>query len=257
MSTTLNNRGFCWYELMTTDPKAAQAFYTEVIGWKTQSFDAGMEYTMWVGPNGPLGGVMTLPEQARQMGAPSHWMGYVAVDDLKAATERAAQLGAKILVPITEIPNAGSFSVFMDPAGAVCALHWSKEQGPARDPATSKQGEVCWHEYLHTTGTGLDFYQQLFGWQKTDAMDMGGMGTYQMFNRGEGSGTIGGSMKAPPGVPSHWMYYFQTDDLKAAVERVKRLGGKILNGPMDVPGGEIVNCMDPQGAAFSLHATKA
>ena len=52
--------------------------------------------------------------------------------------------------------------------------------------------------------------------------------------------------------------YFRVPDINAAAERVKKNGGTILNGPMEVPGGDwIVNAMDPQGAAFSLHARKA
>jgi len=59
-------------------------------------------------------------------------------------------------------------------------------------------------------------------------------------------------------VPPHWGIYFLVDDINAAIERVKASGGKILNGPMEVPGGDwVVNAMDPQGAAFSLHAKKA
>jgi predicted enzyme related to lactoylglutathione lyase len=59
-------------------------------------------------------------------------------------------------------------------------------------------------------------------------------------------------------VPPHWGIYFRVPDVDAAAERVKSNGGQVLNGPMDVPGGDrVVNCMDPQGAFFSLHARKA
>ena len=62
----------------------------------------------------------------------------------------------------------------------------------------------------------------------------------------------------PPGVPPHWMIYFRVPDINAAVERIKKNGGKILNGPMEVPGGDwVLNAQDPQGGAFSLHAKKA
>jgi len=90
-------------------------------------------------------------------------------------------------------------------------------------------------------------------------MDMGEMGTYQMFNRP--IGMIGGMMNKPKEmaqVPPNWQIYFRVDDLDAAIDRIKANGGQILNGPMEVPGGDrIVNAMDPQGAAFSLHARKA
>src|SRR5258706_15921133 len=69
--TNPNAGRLVWYELLTTDAKAAIAFYTEVIGWKTQPFDNN--YTMWVGGEGPLGGCGELPPAAKQMGAPPYW----------------------------------------------------------------------------------------------------------------------------------------------------------------------------------------
>jgi uncharacterized protein len=85
------------------------------------------------------------------------------------------------------------------------------------------------------------------------------MGKYHMFNRPHGM--IGGMMNKPAEmahVPPHWGIYFLVEDINAAIERIKAGGGKILNGPMEVPGGDwVVNAMDPQGAAFSLHEKKA
>ena len=80
------------------------------------------------------------------------------------------------------------------------------------------------------------------------------MGKYYVFNRG--SRMVGGMMKNPMGqVPPNWGVYFMVPDINAAAERVKANGGQILNGPIQVPGGTwILNGMDPQGAAFSLHA---
>jgi hypothetical protein len=104
----------------------------------------------------------------------------------------------------------------------------------------------------------MKFYEQVFGWQRGQAMDMGPMGTYQMFNRPHGQ--IGGIMNKPPemaNVPANWQIYFRVPDVDAAAERIKANGGQILNGPMDVPDGDrIVNAADPQGAAFGLHSKK-
>ena len=99
---------FVWHELMTTDPSGAIAFYTEVIGWKTEEFpdSVGPEpYTMWVSSQGSMGGVMTLPEAAKKMGAPPHWMGHVSVDDVDATVAKVKAAGGKIHVPPTEIPK--------------------------------------------------------------------------------------------------------------------------------------------------------
>jgi predicted enzyme related to lactoylglutathione lyase len=53
------------------------------------------------------------------------------------------------------------------------------------------------------------------------------------------------------------MIYFKVDDADQRAERVKQLGGKVLNGPMEVPGGDrIAQCVDPQGAMFGIHSSK-
>jgi uncharacterized protein len=100
------------------------------------------------------------------------------------------------------------------------------------------------------------FYSGMFGWTKVDAMDMGPMGTYQMFNSGDT--LIGGMMTKPATDPTapHWNYYINVDSAEAAVARAKSLGATITVGPMQVPGGSwAVNGIDPQGAAFSLLST--
>src|SRR6476661_2125515 len=89
---------FVWYDLMTTDPEGAKAFYTAVTGWGTQVWEE-MSYTMWTDGGTPIGGIMTLPAEAAAAGAPPHWLGYVAVPDVDATTARARELGAAVRVP--------------------------------------------------------------------------------------------------------------------------------------------------------------
>ena len=101
-----SNGHFVWYEHLTKDPKAAIAFYTEVTGWKTQPFGEGTDYVMWVGTQGPLGGVMTLPEEAAKMGAPPHWTGNVQVADVDAT----AALAKKLLLPDAPDPGMNAWA---------------------------------------------------------------------------------------------------------------------------------------------------
>jgi predicted enzyme related to lactoylglutathione lyase len=105
----------------------------------------------------------------------------------------------------------------------------------------------------------LTFYQRLFGWEETGAMDMGpGMGTYQMFGRN--GRTLGGMFNAPaqmPGPPS-WLPYIRVADAKGGATAIKKLGGRVTNGPMEVPGGDwITQGLDLQGTTFAVHAVKA
>src|ERR1051326_6594189 len=135
---------FVWHEHLTKDPKAAIAFYAEDVGWKTEPF--GDEYVMWVGSQGPVGGVMTLPEEAAKMGAPPHWMGHVQVGNVDATAALAKQMGGKIYKEPTDIPTVGRFAVIADPQGA--AISFFKPNGPMtlHDPA--KAGEICWNELM-------------------------------------------------------------------------------------------------------------
>jgi predicted enzyme related to lactoylglutathione lyase len=58
------------------------------------------------------------------------------------------------------------------------------------------------------------------------------------------------------GAAPHWLAYVATPDIDARVETITQLGGQVLNGPMDVPGGDrVAQCLDPQGVAFAIHST--
>jgi uncharacterized protein len=245
---------FVWYELMTTDTAAAQDYYTRVVGWGAQPApNASMPYTLLTAGENLVAGMMEQPEQSKQMGAPPSWLGYVGVDDVDATTDQARRLGGAVYVEPRDIPSVGRFSVIADPQQAAIGLFkWSIPM-PDAPVAPETPGCIGWHELASTDWEkGYAFYNALFGWSKADAMDMGGMGTYQIFSTG--GPPVGGMFNKPPMVPvTFWLYYFNVGDFDAAVERLKAGGGKIINGPMEVPGGSwIVQANDPQGAMFAL-----
>ncbi|HEU4532500.1 MAG TPA: VOC family protein [Polyangiaceae bacterium] len=251
-----NTGRFVWYELLTTDPKAAIAFYTEVVGWKTQAW-GDSDYTMWVTGQGPVGGLSAMPEAAKQAGGPPYWQANVQVDDLDAAVARVKELGGKV-VSTDDMPEVGRFAVITDPQGAAITLFAPTNEMAPHDAA--KPGEFSWHE-LYTTDheAAFAFYHQIVGWGRLGEIDMGPMGKYVLWGRGDqqlgGMMTMSPGMKSPDGrdLPPSWMYYITTDDLDAALARAKARGARVLTEPMEVPGGQrIVNLLDPQGAAFSL-----
>jgi uncharacterized protein len=112
---------FCWNELGTTDAEAAKKFYTELLGWTLKAGQVeAMVYNEIVVNGQAVGGIYQMgPEFG---GAPSHWMPYVAVDDVDASVKRAEELGGKVCVPPSDIPNVGRFSVITDPTGATISL---------------------------------------------------------------------------------------------------------------------------------------
>ena len=112
-----------WPELATTDPAGAAAFYTRLFGWKTKP-ETGVEtaeYTEWVNGRASMGGM--LPMRGDQWkGVPPHWMVYITVANCDERAARAGQLGGKVCVPPTDIPNVGRFSTVSDPQGAVFSI---------------------------------------------------------------------------------------------------------------------------------------
>jgi uncharacterized protein len=247
-----------WYELMTTDMNAAEAFYSNVVGWTPSPFGgAGQPYTMFNRSGDvPVGGVMSMPPDVK---APPFWAMYVGVPALEEASAHVVRLGGKAHTPVIDVPDVGRMQMMADPQGAVFYLYEPAGADHAQE-AAAEMGEASWRELMTTDWqAAMTFYQQVFGWQPSDAMDMGETGTYQMFNRPHGM--IGGMMNKPKEmahVPANWQIYFRVPSVEAAVERVKASGGQILNGPMEVPGGDwVANAMDPQGAAFGLHSVAA
>jgi predicted enzyme related to lactoylglutathione lyase len=250
---------FFWYDVMTTDTKAAAKFYGHVVGWTAQAAGSpGMDYTIFnLGSRG-IAGLMPLPEDYAKSGGRPAWLGYIQVDDVDAMAKRIPDEGGKLHKGPITVPGIIRFAVVSDPQGAafLIATPLVREAPPPIPPGTP--GTIGWHElYALDWKSVFSFYQKLFGWTKADAVDMGPMGTYQLFKTG-GDMAAGGMMTKPANIPApYWGYYFNVDAVDAAAARVTAGGGKILNGPMEVPGPMwIVNCMDPQGAVFSLVALK-
>src|SRR5687767_8200091 len=106
---------FVHVELATTDVDKAKSFYRSLFDWQLNDMDmgGGMTYTLIEVGEGTGGGIMQHP----MAGQPSNWLAYVGVDDIRAATDKATSLGAMIVRDVTEIPNVGLFSIFIDPTG--------------------------------------------------------------------------------------------------------------------------------------------
>jgi hypothetical protein len=246
---------FVWYDVMTTDLPGAKAFYADLVGWTTTPWSGG-GYEMWTAGNTQVGGLMALPEDALKAGARPHWLGYIDVDSADATVKRAQQLGGKVLHPPTDIPSVGRFAILNDPQGAMFALIQSLTEMPP--PDREGPGRFSWAELNTTDWKGAwTFYSELFGWKPTQSMNMGPeLGEYFMFGMDSqqsmgGMSNAAGMMKAP----AHWLHYINVKNTDEAAKRLVQKGGKVLNGPMDVPGGDrIAQCLDPQGGMFAIYS---
>lgn len=245
----------CWYELTTTDPAAATAFYGAVLGWNVQ--DSGMEGMTYLLASAPDGGMVAgMADSAEQEGdAPPGWLVYFATADCDASFATATAAGAGVIVEPSDIPGTGRFAICTDPQGAVFAL---LQPAPMAEPPASGAfnqealGHGNWHELMTPDPqAAFTFYADLLGWTKGQAMDMGEDGTYQLF--ASGGTDIGGMMGLLGSPQAAWLPYFGVDSVTGATSRIADGGGTVVAGPHAVPGGAFIAvAQDGQGAHFAV-----
>ena len=248
-----------WYELMTTDPDGAKAFYGSVVGWNIHDPlpGDGQDYRMIGRSDGGFaGGVLGLTDEKQQHGARPIWLGYIGVDDVDAAVTKVESKGGKVLMPAFDIPQ-GRIALVADPQGN--PFYVMKPIPPEGNPdaqsdvfSTTAEQRVGWNELMTSDpAAARNFYGDLFGWTSDDFMPMGENGEYRFFaHAGTTIGAVCGEMGSGN---SKWRYYIRVPSISDAVGAVKAGGGTVSMGPHEVPGGDhIIIGNDPQGAEFAL-----
>jgi len=240
---------FVWHELVTPDAAAAHVFYGKAIGWKPQPWEEDASYVMFAAQRGPIGATVA------GNGSASHWLPYIGTGDIDATIELAKQQGGSVVKEVDTMSSGSRHAVLQDPYGAEFGVYESAEDYGKITPP--QPGEHSWHELISTDHEGaFDFYSALFGWENIVEHDMGPMGKYLIY--GVGDERLGGMMTMTSGPSPSWLSYVHVKDVNQTAKKVKSAGGQVINGPLEVPGGDwIVQAVDPQGAMFAAHATAA
>jgi uncharacterized protein len=252
------NGSFIWYELMSKDPDASKAFYDAVVGWNIGLAPHGeMDYRMIAAADGQVGGVLGLTDEMISNGARPMWLGYLGVDNVDDTVRKVVAAGGKVLLPAWDIPDVGRLGMVTDPQGIPFYVMRGASDHASTAFGRMAMGHVSWNELLTPDqDAALAFYGDLFGMSRSGTMPMGALGDYT-FLQHDGVG-IGAMMTNPPGgSPPGWGFYFRVPDIEAAKDKVIKGGGRITQGPMEVPGGEMVlSAIDPHGASFGLVAPR-
>jgi predicted enzyme related to lactoylglutathione lyase len=261
-ATTANPAGsFIWYELMTPDPAGSKRFYDAVVaGWSIEAQPSGdMDYRMITrSDGGNSGGVLRLTEEMLAQGARPCWLGYLGITDVDAAVAKIEEDGGRTLMPGHDIPGIGRIAMVADPDGAPFYLMTPTPPVGRTDVASDvfsvdRPQHVRWNELQASDqDRSVAFYTRHFGWRQDGAMDMGDFGSYRFLYQGETM--IGAIMPRMPQVPqAAWTFYIGVGDIDRAADAVRAGGGTILQGPIEIPGGEYsLTAVDPQGAVFGL-----
>lgn len=192
------------------------------------------------------------PDQLQQ-GMRSAWMPYIEAADVDETARKAASIRGRVLFGPQDIPGTGRFAVLADPQGAVFSIYHSLSptEGFDGDPIP---GRFAWHQ-LNTTDhrAALDFYRRLFGWEQIDLSDMPAAGYLWYGSKGKPYGGMATRAAAALNAPPFWLCHIGVLDLKGSLAAAKRLGARVLNGPVAVPGAGLAAVLgDPQGAMFAL-----
>ena len=250
---------FIWYELMTADPHGAKVFYDAIVGWTIESQSRLPSGYRIIGRSDGkfAGGILPLTDDMKQHGARPTWLGYIHVSDVDASLAAIEKAGGKTYLPAFDIPDVGRVAMMADPQGA--PFYIMKPIPPASDPnaksdvfAPNIEQRVGWNE-LSTSdpAAARRFYGEQFGWTSDNFMPMGDAGEYRFFEQNEV--TIGAVAGAMSGQQPHWRYYFRVPSIAKAKETAEAKGGKVVMGPMEVPGGDFILIgLDPEGAEFAL-----
>ena len=250
---------FIWYELMTPDPEGAKAFYDALIGWNVEAqsqFPNG--YRMIGRSDGKFaGGILPLNDEMQQHGAKPTWLGYILVPDVDDAVAKIGQEGGKTFMAAFDIPEVGRVALVADPQGApfyiMTPLPRANDPDAKSDVFEPNTEQRCgWNELSSSDpAAARRFYGDQFGWTSDNFMPMGDQGEYRFFE--QNGVVIGAVAQTMDGQEPHWRYYFRVPSIGAAKQTAEAGGGKIVMGPMEVPGGDhILIGIDPQGAEFAL-----
>jgi len=244
---------FCWIELATSDQAAAKNFYGALFGWTPNDMPMGPGefYTIFRLEGRDAAAGYTLRPDQRAQHVPPHWMIYIMVESVDDSAAKVLQLGGQVIVAPFDVMDAGRMAVIQDPTGAYFCL-WQANHSKGIG-ISQVHGTLCWAD-LSTPDTkrASDFYTGLFGWQIfADPKDKSG---YLHIKNGEQfMGGIPLAAHRPPGIPPHWLAYFQVDDVDVTANKAKDMGARLFLPPMSMEGvGRFSVIADPQGAAFAI-----
>lgn len=243
-----------WYELISDDADGAERFYRGVLGWTFERPPGGLErdYRIFSAADGAVGGLMQRPAGTEM---PLGWRVYISVSEVDALAEKIGTLGGAVHFGPMDIPGVGRFAVVSDPLGAVFNLMRGDSAEPSRSFMQGEgatPGHAVWNELTSPDPqAALAFYGALFGWRQEGSMPMGELGEYRFLYAG--STCLGAVMGRVPKGRDGWQFYFMTDDIDAAVARLRSSGGSVIQGPDQIPGGSYaVVAEDPSGSRFGL-----
>lgn len=242
---------FSWVDCSTSDVGKAKPFYADLFGWTHEDspMGDGLFYTMYKQDGLDVAGLGPMMQAQQEQGVPPHWMNYVSVDDVDAVAPKVTELGGKVIAPPMDVFENGRMMILQDPTGAMISLWQAKTHIGARLVNTT--GAFIWNELTtRDAEAAMTFYGGLLGWEYQKMEDMEGY--WVILNQGRMNGGIMQMTEQMGDMPPTWTVYFNVEDVKAATQKVKDIGGTVFMEMMDSPAGKFSVVADPSGAVMTI-----
>lgn len=245
--TTVNIPGkFVWFDLATTEPAAAQAFYGKVFGWNFQAAPGASDYVTFSAGGRPIGGIF----QPMSAGAPAgtRWLAFVSVRDMDAAMTKLGRTGFTTLLPATKVPGRGTQAIVRDTQGAIVGLIRSASGDPHDEPVGP--GEFFWVDlYTRSVASAAAAYAYI-GYDIVPADEGRGDRLLLVAN---GYARAGIAALPAEGRQPGWLPYVQVEDVAATIAAAQAAGGKLLLAPDPaVLDGNVAVIGDPLGGVIGV-----
>ena len=244
---------FNWVDLMTTDPKAAEMFYGELLGWSfvEAPMPNGEIYAIAQKDGRDVAAIFAEPPELSAQGIPPHWQTYLNAPDLEETVAAWQAQGGTICMEPCEVMDAGRMATVQDPTGAVVVL-WQPKTFIGAGIVNERQ-TLCWNE-LQTweAKVAADFYSAIFGWTVEVDEKPPHYTTVKVDGHYNGGIFDMSQTQLPRSIPSNWAVYFNVEDLDGAIAKTQALGGAPLMEPISTDVGRFTTIRDPQGATVTL-----
>jgi len=240
-----------WTDLMTTNPEAARAFYTELFGWTAQEPNEQFGgYWNFLRDGQPIaGGMQSQPDQ----GVPDVWSVYLRTEDAEKTVAAVAEKGGQVIAPAMAVADLGVMAVVGDPTGAMIGI-WQPGTHVGFSAVAEPSAPAHFELFTRDHPAAVGFYRDVFGWNTKTVGDTDDFRYTILVNAADEplAGIMDAAAFLPAGVPAHWSVYFATEDVDATLAKAVELGGKIVAEAVDTPYGRLATAADTTGAVFKL-----
>ncbi|MCF8568960.1 VOC family protein [Gordonia sp. HY002] len=246
-----------WFDLASSDPDRAAAFYGELFGWDVSEPNAELDGYRNFSANGRLvAGLIQAPGE----GVADVWSVYFKVADAAAEVEKAQSAGGSVIVPPMPVGDLGVTALLTDPAGAAYGLWQVGSHAGFSERGT--HGTPYWFDEMTMDyAASTDYYTRTLHWELEEVGTGGdpnstGPDRYSVVTPPGAADSAAGIMSAAgmfgDGHPSFWQVYITVDDVAATLAKVTALGGEVLMPGEVTPWGTLASFKDPMGAAICL-----